>query len=124
MEAAKKRAEEIRLHISVLGVGSTQGGPIPLIDEAGVRRGYQRDQHNEVAISRLDEASLQALTQHYAGWYGALSSTDDYDVAELLRWVRAREAEEGIAYNVPEYGELSMWFSGWSWIALVIAWVL
>lgn len=124
LEEAHAKAERVGLLVSVLGIGSTIGGPIPLFNEQGVFVGHQRDDQNAVVISKINPGILSSITARCHGLYQAVSLADDTDVAQIVAWVKAQEEAAGAAYAVDEYGELCMWLTGLSWCGLVLAWVL
>jgi Ca-activated chloride channel family protein len=66
--ASKARAAGVR--VSVLGVGTTQGGPVPLSDES-----FQRDAQGDLLMAKRDDASLRALAEAGGGQFVAM--TDD-----------------------------------------------
>jgi Ca-activated chloride channel family protein len=71
-----KRAGKFRL--SILGVGTPQGAPIPT--GAG---GFVKDSNGAILIPKLSPASLQMLAQNNGGSYRTLSA-DDTDISALL----------------------------------------
>ena len=73
--ARKARAEGIR--VSVLGVGTPQGGPVPLGDDS-----FLHDAHGDLVLARRDDAALAALAAAGGGRYVAMGN-DGRDVAAL-----------------------------------------
>lgn len=63
---------------SVLGVGTTQGAPIPTAN------GFAQDTHNNVELTRLDSAGLQQLAAGAGGKYATITA-DDADLKLLLK---------------------------------------
>lgn len=64
--------------LSILGVGSAEGAPI-----AAANGGFLKDRNGAIILSRLDDASLEALARQGHGSYRHLS-TDDSDFQALL----------------------------------------
>lgn len=64
--------------LSVLGVGTTQGAPIP--DPQG---GFVKDKDGAIVVAKLDDAVLAALARQGEGAYRRLA-TDDSDFHALL----------------------------------------
>jgi len=64
--------------LSVLGVGTTQGAPIP--DPQG---GFVKDKDGAIVVAKLDDAVLAALASQGEGAYRRLA-TDDSDFQALL----------------------------------------
>jgi len=71
-----KRAGKFRL--SILGVGTAQGAPIPT--SSG---GFVKDNNGAILIPKLSPASLQMLARNSGGSYRTLSA-DDSDISALL----------------------------------------
>ena len=76
IQAAVAQNGEFRL--SILGIGTAQGAPIPLGNG-----GFVKDQNGAIVISKLDSASLQILARNSGGQYRSISN-DDSDVEQLL----------------------------------------
>lgn len=73
--AAKALAEGVR--VSVLGMGTSQGGPVPLSDN-----GFQRDDQGGVLLARRHDDALRALAASGGGQYVPMTD-DDRDVRAL-----------------------------------------
>jgi len=76
VQSMVKKAGKFRL--SILGVGTRQGAPIPT--GSG---GFVKDSNGAILIPKLSPASLQMLAQNSGGIYRTLS-TDDSDINALL----------------------------------------
>lgn len=76
--AAARAAHARGLTISVLGIGSSAGAPVPL-----PQGGFLQDAAGNIVLPRLDEAGLRALAQAGGGRYASLS-TDGSDLEQLL----------------------------------------
>ncbi|MFA5632277.1 MAG: VWA domain-containing protein [Porticoccaceae bacterium] len=82
--------------LSVLGVGSDDGAPVPLNEH-----GFARDGRGSIVIASLGSQTLRGLAQHNGGVYRTLSGTDA-DIQALLKplqeraGVDARELERNL----------------------------
>lgn len=76
LEAAR-RARSAGLEVSVLGVGTTQGAPVPQ-----ARGGFLLDNLGAILIPRLDEPGLRELARAGGGRYATLA-VDGSDLASL-----------------------------------------
>ena len=74
---AASRALAHGVHVSVLGIGSTTGGPVPL--PGG---GFLKDAGGNIVMPRLDADALRAVATAGGGSYHALSA-DDADVKAM-----------------------------------------
>lgn len=118
----QKKAEDLGVHISVIGIGSESGGPIPCYNDKGEKTGYQRDQQG-IVISRLNEPLLRTMTQRFHGLYLSSALSDEHITHKLLTWVRAREAERGAHYKLEGRGDLFMWCITAALMIVLITWI-
>jgi len=68
---ALKAAEESKergIKIFTVGIGSSEGAPIPVIDEQG-NKVYVRDKEGKMVLSKLDEPTLQKIALYTGGVY-------------------------------------------------------
>lgn len=77
--AAARAAHRKGLVISVLGVGSDSGAPVPL-----PQGGFLQDAQGNIVLPRLDEQGLRALAEAGGGRYARLSA-DRSDLGIVLR---------------------------------------
>ncbi|WP_108471961.1 tetratricopeptide repeat protein [Rhodanobacter thiooxydans] len=82
-EAAARKAQAAGVRVSVLGVGTPQGGPVPLPDG-----GFLRDAQGGMLLARRDDAALAALAAAGGGRYVAMSA-DQRDVDALHAQLRS-----------------------------------
>lgn len=99
-----ERAREMGVRIHTVGLGSTDGVPIPQLDEQGRRQGFLRDDEGNVVTTRLDEATLQRVAEATGGRYVAAgpggSAFDD-----LVDEVARAEGEDIDAEQVTRFEE-------------------
>ena len=65
--ASELAAQGVRVY--VVGIGTPQGVPIPLMDEDGRVAGHMRDRSGAVVMSRLDESTLRQIAESTGGAY-------------------------------------------------------
>ena len=107
------RAEVSRLHamgyrVSVLGVGSRDGAPVPLPDG-----GFLKNDEGRMMVSRLDIQALWQLAQSGGGVYRTLDA-GSADVEALLEYFdrrsRAEQREgEGQSVHVDRWRDEGVW---------------
>ena len=68
-----------KYRLSILGVGTAEGAPIPLGSS-----GFVKDRSGSILIPKLDSASMQRLANSNAGIYRDISA-DDSDINDLLK---------------------------------------
>jgi len=93
LAVVKQEAQQAGLHVFALGIGTTEGAPIPLYDARGSRVGHQKDDKGTIVISRLNEPLLSALASDVGGTY-MRATGDDTDVTSLIRQVQKFEKEK------------------------------
>ncbi|URL58097.1 tetratricopeptide repeat protein [Luteibacter flocculans] len=80
--AAARRARAAGDRVSVLGVGSTRGGPIPTSEG-----GFLKDEHGAIVMAPRDDASLGAVAEAGGGRFVPVAD-DSSDVKSLASLVR------------------------------------
>jgi len=70
VEDAKKAS--VRLYS--VGMGTPEGGPIPVYNQAGDRVDYKRDQSGSIVLSKLDETMLRQIAAATGGSYHRATS--------------------------------------------------
>lgn len=85
-DQALTRLKKAGYTLSVIGVGTPQGGPIP----SG--NGFVKDRQGNIVLSRLDGPALKALARRGGGFY-ARARLDDADLRRVLPPIPG--AEEG-----------------------------
>jgi Ca-activated chloride channel family protein len=84
MDKAIRKAKEGGVIIYAVGIGTSQGTPIPIRDQKGDIVEYRKDPQGQVVISRLDERSLAEITAETGGRYFR-ATTSEGEIEELYR---------------------------------------
>ncbi len=118
IDAAVESAIEAGIRIYTVGVGSTDGVPIPEFDNQRRRSGYKRDENGEVVTTRLDEATLEAVAYETGGRYlRATPGENELDrLAEEIAEMAGREFE---ARQLTQYEEQYQIFLGFALLLLL-----
>ena len=105
-----EQANEEGIRIFTIGVGKTEGGPIPL-KRNGVIQSYKKDQNGETVITRLDDVTLKAIAAEANGEYLDGSSTSEVveTVQNLLNGMDKKEFE---AKQFADFKDQFQWFLG------------
>ncbi|OLD75044.1 MAG: hypothetical protein AUI33_05805, partial [Ignavibacteria bacterium 13_1_40CM_2_61_4] len=110
------------IRVFALGVGTSEGGPVPLYDQKGQLQQMLVDANGTQVTSRLDEARLRSLAEQGGGRYlryeGAASARE---IADALRAMDAgvAPAEAGVS---PE--NRYQIFLGIAVLALLAGWLI
>ncbi len=70
-------AVEKEIGIYAIGLGSPNGVPIPVYNSSGIRTGYKTDNQGNTVLTKLDETTLQSITENGNGKYYRGSNSDD-----------------------------------------------
>ena len=82
-----RRAAEAGMVIHTVGVGSTEGAPIPRIGPNGARD-YHRDMDGNIVLTKVDEATLMTIAAETGGSYTSLGVGEGLEAV----YKRIREA--------------------------------
>jgi Ca-activated chloride channel family protein len=102
-EAARRLREE-GFRVSVLGIGTEQGAPIPLDDG-----GFYKDDHGAILMPRLERAQLASLASAGGGRYVTASSAEDDTVALIPDEIRAPAAAAEREVAADQWREEGPW---------------
>lgn len=113
-----RRAVDSGVQVYLVGVGTTDGGPIPLYDEDGNREGFLRDEEGNVVTTRLTEETFQRFVRGAGATYvrvGAGGTAFEDLVDEIARG----EGEEVDQRQVTQFEEQYQIFLALALLALV-----
>ena len=102
-ERAARDLREAGYSLSVLGVGTTDGAPIPR--KTG---GFVTDRMGKIAVARLEETSLRALATAGGGRYATLTS-DNRDLDLLLSGETANRSATDETQGTDSWREEGPW---------------
>ena len=77
-DAAARRAHTAGVRVSIIGVGSDQGAPVPL-----VQGGFLKDASGDILLPKLDNDALASVAREGGGRYAPIS-TDANDLDHVL----------------------------------------
>lgn len=115
---AAEDADKIGLKIITVGVGTEKGGPIPL-KRNGVVESFQKDQDNQVVITKRNAEVLSVIAKSTKGGYVDGNSTKaviDY-VKKVLDSTQKTEFEGAMMAN---YKSQFQWFLGFGFFCLFL----
>lgn len=75
---AVQEAVENDIAVYTIGLGSTEGVPIPVYDQRGNRTGFKKDNYGNVVMTKLDEATLKQIASDGKGRYFRGSNYEDH----------------------------------------------
>lgn len=123
LRAVKQEVVQENICVFTLGVGTTEGAPIPLYDEEGRQTGHQKDAKGHVVISHLNEGILNTLAQDAGGVYVPMSH-DQTDLKRLVRYIESFEKDRFEDKTVLSYIDRYPVFLFISFLCFATEWVL
>ena len=103
-----EEAAEAGIRIFPIGVGTLEGGPIP-IKQNGILQYYLRDKNNEQVISRLGEETLKEIAKITNGEY--LDGTNTKEVVDRAKTIlNAMDKMEFEAKQFTDFKDQFQWF--------------
>ena len=102
-DAAARKAKAAGVQVSVLGVGTSQGGPVPLADG-----GFLRDAQGRMTLARRDDTALAELAAAGGGRYVPMQA-DHGDIDALHAQLRAGPATTESGQAGDEWQDRGPW---------------
>ena len=107
---ASELALENGIIINTIGLGTVQGGPIPIIRN-GVIKGYKKDKSNNVVVTKMDAEMLQQLALSTKG--GFIDGTHTKETIAFIKTSLANmEQVESETELFSDYEDQFQWFLG------------
>ena len=103
--AAARQAAELGIKVYTIGVGSTEGQPIPIDGE------LLKDKDGNIVVTRLDEDTLRKVAQAGGGAY-IHAGGEEFGLNPIIQDIRRMEDEEFGSIVFEEYDEQYMYFFG------------
>ena len=116
--SAAQNAAEQDIIIHAIGLGSPDGEPIPLRNADGSIAGYKTDRQGEIVLSRLDEATLQEITNRTGGIYSRADNLNG--VESIIESISAMETLQDEEQFETSGVERHPWFTGLALAALML----
>jgi Ca-activated chloride channel family protein len=110
--AAAEELAEAGVVVHCVGIGRTEGTPIPVEDAGGPggrRVGFLRDEKGEVVMSRLDVAMLRRIAEATGGIF-AQASASELELTVIARAVLGMESRELTGRRTQVRTERHAWF--------------
>ncbi len=114
-----QRTREAGIIVHTVGIGSSQGVPVPEFDQAGRRRGFKRDENGAVVTTRVDEATLQMIARETGGRYFRASAGEN-QLSLLAEEIAAMDKRELDAQQFTQFEEQYQIFVGVALLLLTL----
>jgi len=116
--AALAAARAAGARVFAMGVGTSQGGPIPILDDRGRITAQKRDPSGHIVITRLDESLLRDVARRGGGQYEHADATGRVAL-RIADAVRSDGGTETRGQTVRAYDERFGWFAAAAGLFLV-----
>lgn len=120
-EGAKVAADEANkqgMRIITIGIGTEKGGTIPL-KKNGVVESYQRDNNDEVVVTKLNRSSMEAIAKATKGGY-----VNGNNTKEVLEYIKASlddiQKTEFESTQMADFQSQFQWFLGFAFVLLFL----
>jgi Ca-activated chloride channel family protein len=107
---AAEEAVKRGINVYAIGVGSTQGAPIPVRTASG-QRDFLKDRDGNTVMTRLDEKTLQEMAIAGNGIY-VRATTANMGLNNVYDEINKLEKTEYEVKNYTEFAEMFQWFFG------------
>lgn len=115
---ATQTAAERGVIINTIGVGTTQGGPIP-IKKNGKITAYKEDRAGNVVVTRMDDVMLQKIASAGGGSY--INGINTNAVVEFVKeQIASMEKSESETELFSDYEDQFQWFLAGALLLLLI----
>ena len=117
-QAAAEEANKQGMRIIKIGLGTEKGGTIPL-KKNGVVQSYQRDNNDEVVVTKLNRTSLETIAKATKGGYINGNNTKD-----VLAYVKSSldniQKTEFESTQIADFQSQFQWFLGFAFVLLFL----
>jgi len=122
-ESELERAASMGVQVHVVGIGSTEGVPIPDFDAQGRRVGFLRDEDGTVVTTRLGDATLRTVAERTGARYVRVDA-GGAALDDLVDELAGGEGEAIEERQVTQFDEQFQVFLGLAWLLLLVEWLL
>ena len=117
-QAAAEEANKAGLKIITISIGTEKGGTIPL-KRNGVVESFQKDNNNEVVITKMNRESLEAIAKATKGGY-----INGNNTKEVLEYIKATldkiQKTEFESTEMADFQSQFQWFLGFAFLLLFV----
>lgn len=117
-KAAAEEANKIGMRIITIGIGTPKGVTIPL-KRNGVVESYQRDENDQVVITKLNQPDLEAIAKATKGGY--VSGNNTKEVVEYVKKTLDNiQKTEFESTQMADFQSQFQWFLGFAFVLLFL----
>jgi Ca-activated chloride channel family protein len=116
---AVQEAKERGVRVYTIGMGTPDGGPIPMYNNSGTRVDYKRDRTGSIVLSRLEEQTLQQIALSTGGTYRRATSGGN-EINDIFNELAALEKTEMGSLQVTGFEEQFHYPLGFAILLLIL----
>lgn len=116
--ATAKQAAEKGIHIYTIGMGSPEGGPIPVF-QGNNRTGYKKDRQGNTVVTKLNETMLQQIASAGQGVY-IRASNASAGLSKIFDEINKLNKSEIESMMFSDYEDRFQYFLGISMLFLIL----
>lgn len=120
---AIEQANKDGVRIYCVGMGTTEGGPIPIYNAGGERVDYKRDRTGSIVLTKLDESTLQQISTATGGSYRRATSGGN-EIDDIFKELASLEKIEFGAKHVTGFESLYQYPLAFAFLFLMIEFML
>ncbi len=117
-----KEANKKGIIISTIGLGSTKGTPIPIIDRFG-RKDYRRDKEGKVVMTKLNEDLLTKIAVSGGGEY-IHAGNSNFGLSSIVDNINNMDKQEFDSKVFSDYEDRFQYFIGFALFLMLLELVL
>lgn len=117
-ETAAEEANKLGIKIITIGIGTEKGSTIPL-KRNGIVESFQRDNNNEVVVTKLNQESLTTIANATKGGY--INGNDTKKVVEYIKnTLNTIQKTEFESTQMADFQSQFQWFLGFAFMLLFL----
>lgn len=117
-ETTANEANKLGIKIITIGIGTPKGSTIPL-KRNGIVESFQRDNNNEVVVTKLNQESLTAIATATKGGY--INGNDTKKVVEYIKnTLNKIQKTEFESTQMADFQSQFQWFLGFAFLLLFL----
>lgn len=122
-EESLKKIMDDQLKVYAIGVGTNEGGLIPIYNETGQITDYKKDKNGNPVMSKLNDTTLKSLAKIGHGEYYS-STMDAREVNTFLSNIASLKKDGKKTKEINQYKQLYPYFLGVGIIMFLVAYLV
>ena len=121
--ALTQEAVNMDVMIHTLGIGTSAGGPIPILDDNGNRVEFKKDRNGNIVTTKLNDAVLNEIAYTAGGKYIRVENQANA-IIPLLEEIDEMEKREIKAHVFSQYENQYKWFLLFALICFLVEFII